>query len=338
MDIQTVFENFLNKVVNLNKGRVDRIEDAQRILSEFIKNQEDFKDLYIDVIPQGSYRQKTIIKPVGDKGTFDVDLLVRLKEKSDWSPADYHTKLAAVFKESGRYEDLTDTEGKTRCVTIDYEGDFHVDLVPAVERGGKYYVCNKTTDEFEETDGDSYAQWFEQQDANTSGHLVLIVRLLKYLRNSKGDFDTKSIILTTIAGIQVNPSDNFASIPESLSIILARMNDYLAQFESAPSIFNPAMPGETFDRHWKNDGTGFNNLKDAISAYADMAANALEATEKDEAVKRWNELFGDEFKDTDFGDGRSSSVGGVSAATATTGYAVGGSFAPPSQWSIDNDN
>lgn len=337
MDIHTAFENFLDKVVNLNKGRVDRIEEAQRILSEFIKNQEDFKDLYIDVIPQGSYRQKTIIKPVGDDGAFDVDLLIKLKENPDWSPADYHAKLAAAFKESGRYEDLTDTNGKTRCVTIDYEGDFHVDLVPAVERGGKYYVCNKTTDEFEETDGDGYSQWFEQQDANAGGHLVPVVRLLKYLQNSKGNFDTKSIILTTIAGMQVNPSDSFASTPEALSVILGRMNDYLSQFESAPSVLNPAMPGETFDRHWKNDGKGFSNLKAAVGAYADMALDALSTADPDEAVERWQELFGDGFKGEDSRNDKNNSAGGVSAATAATGYAVGGSFAPPSQWSGDDN-
>ena len=306
MDIQTVFENFLDKVVNLNKGRVDRIEEAQRILSEFIQNQEDFKDLYIDTIPQGSYRQKTIIKPVGDGGTFDVDLLIKLKENPDWTPANYHAKLAAAFKESGRYEYLTDTEGKTRCVTIDYEGDFHVDLVPAVERNGKYYVCNKTTDKFEETDGDGYAQWFEQQDVNSGGHLVPIVRLLKYLRDSKKDFDTKSIILTTIAGMQVNASDNFASIPDALSAILGRMNDYLSQFESAPPILNPAMPGENFDRHWKNDGKGFSNLKATISAYADISSDAISTTELGEAVDRWQELFGDGFPSEDEGGGKSA--------------------------------
>lgn len=301
MDIQTTFENFLDKVVNLNKDRVNRIEDAQGVLSKFIQNHDDFKDLYIDTIPQGSYRQKTIIKPVGDDGAFDVDLLIKLKENPDWSPADYHAKLAKAFKDSGRYEDLTDTQGKTRCVTIDYEGDFHVDLVPAVERNGSYYVCNKTTDEFEETDGDGYAQWFEQQDASAGGCLIPVVRLLKYLRDSKEGFETKSIILTTIAGMQVESSDSFGSIPEALSTILYRMNDYLSQFESAPSIPNPAMPGEDFDRHWKNDGKGFNDLKATIGAYAGIASDATSTSDADEALKLWKGLFGNNFS-TDSGN------------------------------------
>ena len=121
MDIQTIFEKFLENTVNLNKGRVERIEDAQRILTDFIKSCEDFKNLYIDTIPQGSFRQKTIIKPVGNSGTFDIDLLIKLKENFDWTASNYHARLAKAFKDSGTYEDITDTNGKTRCVTIDYK-------------------------------------------------------------------------------------------------------------------------------------------------------------------------------------------------------------------------
>jgi hypothetical protein len=331
MDIQTIFEKFLDKVVNLNKDRVNRIKEAQRILSDFIKNRDEFNALYIDTVPQGSFRQKTITKPVGNDGTFDVDLLIKLKENPDWSPTDYHSKLAAAFKDSGRYEDLTDTNGKTRCVTIDYEGDFHVDLVPAVERSGRYYICNKTTDQFEETDGDGYAQWFEQQDATTGGYLVPVVRMIKYLRDSKGEFDTKSIILTTIAGMQVRSGDNFSSLPAALSTILSRMNEFLSQFESAPSIPNPAMPGENFDRHWKNDGKGFNKLKATIGVYADRAFDAVSTTDAEEAVERWQELFGNEFSVT---DSNSKGVTG-SVASSVSATVVSRSFTPHSPYACE---
>jgi len=332
MDTQTIFEEFLDRIVNLNNDRVNRIKDAQRILSKFIRNQEEFKDLYIDTIPQGSYRQKTIIKPVGDDGTFDVDLLIKLNENQDWTPADYHAKLATTFRESGRYEDLTDTKGKTRCVTIDYEGDFHVDLVPVVKRGADYYVCDKTKTEFKDedkTDGDGYAQWFEQQDTNADGYLVPVVRLLKYLRDSKEDFDTKSIILTTVAGMQVIPDDSFASIPEALSAILERMNHYLSQFEIAPSIPNPAMPGEYFDRHWKDDEKGFNKLKVAIGVYADIADNAMEAENIEDAIKQWQKLLGDDFivEDTDSKSSTGSTAPTLAVGMATRSFTPGKPYA-----------
>lgn len=295
MNIQVYFEQFLDKVVNLNKARVDRIGDAQRILSEFIKTCDDFKDIYIDTIPQGSFRQGTIIKPIGEQGTFDVDLLVTLEEKPSWTATDYLTKLSDAFKESGVYEDITDTNGKTRCVTIDYKGDFHVDLVPAIQRQGNWYICNKTTGEFEKTDGDGYAQWFEQQNLLANGHLVEVVRLLKYLRDSGDDFDTKSIILTTIAGNQVEGGEGFTTLPESFTSVVVALDSYLNQFEIPPSVHNPAMPGETFDRHWKDDQSGFEKFKSSITRYARLATEASSISDSDEAVKAWRKLFGENF-------------------------------------------
>ena len=142
MNTQKIFENFLDAVVNLNKDRVDRIIAAQDVLIDFIKNQDEFKNLYLDTVPQGSYRQGTIIKPIGNDGSFDVDLLIKLKEHPSWSPADYLTNLADIFKDSKRYKNITDTYGKTRCVTIDYEGEFHVDLVPAIEKTNEWFIFN----------------------------------------------------------------------------------------------------------------------------------------------------------------------------------------------------
>ena len=42
---------------------------------------------------------------------------------------------------------------KTRCVTVDYAGDFHLDVIPRVAIDGKHYVCNRRANKFEETDG-----------------------------------------------------------------------------------------------------------------------------------------------------------------------------------------
>ena len=54
-------------------------------------------------------------------------------------------------------------------------------------------------------------------------------------------------------------------------------------------------------------------------------------------MEDWQELFGDDLSGRDSENDNSSSTVGVSLATAATGYAVGGSFAPPSQWSGDDN-
>lgn len=324
-DINKVFEDFLENTVNLNASRFEKIEKAQDVLGDFIKASDTFKDMYVGASLQGSARQKTIIKPVGEDDEFDADILITLKENTEWSPADYHANLASIFKDSDRYKDITDTRGKTRCVTIDYNSDFHVDLVPAIERDGQMYIFNKSTDEEECTDGDGYSQWFEQQDAYAGGYLVPVVRLIKYLRDSRNDFDTRSVILTTIIGMQVRSDDQFGSLSEAFVTIMDRLDTFLSIHEDAPTIENPAMPEETFDRNWKDDDNeSFKALKKAVETYAESASGA-------ESLEDWQELFGDKFKDED-GD---KSVGVAGAATA---YTLGSSFTPNSPWCSENDN
>jgi hypothetical protein len=328
MTTQELFNEFLEKVVNLNPDRVNRMKEAQRILSDFISNHSDFKDLFIDSIEQGSARQKTIIKPTGEDGTFDVDLMIRLKKHSSWSPKQYLEKLAEAFKSSGRYSDITDTYGKTRCVTIDYEGDFHVDLVPAVlQDDGSFSICNKSTDKFEITDGDGYAKWFEQCDFNAKNYLVPIVRLIKFLRDDKGEFNTKSIILTTIAANQITASEavagSYKDIPNALTSVLRKMDEYLSANDEPPAIVNPAMPGENFNRHWKSDKEGYKKFKAAIKDYAKKATAANQATEIEESIKLWKKLFGDKF-----GNGYSN----TSSSNSGNKYAV--PFTPKSPWGI----
>ena len=42
---------------------------------------------------------------------------------------------------------------KTRCVYIDYAGDFHLDLVPCITLDEECYICNNKENRFEDADG-----------------------------------------------------------------------------------------------------------------------------------------------------------------------------------------
>lgn len=295
MSTDQAFDNFLEQEINLNSTRLERIVKAEKVLSDFIKNNNIFSGIYKETIPQGSYRHKTIIKPIGKSGTFDVDLLIILDKKSGWSAKDYLLNLSKEFKNSGRYDDITDTRGKNRAVTINYEGDFHVDLVPGIKINNELLICNKSTNEFEKTDGDGYALWFDSKNIIANSFLIPTVRILKYLRDKSEDFDTKSIILTTIIGMQVEEGCVYHNLPSAFSTLVQNLHVYLEKHENPPSIINPAMPGENFDRHWKGDNEGFRNLKRSIKKYAVIAQKASQTGNDDEAIKVWKEIFGESF-------------------------------------------
>ena len=52
---------------------------------------------------------------------------------------------------------------KTRCVTIDYAGDFHLDVVPRITVNGRHYILNRVDNKRERTDGNGYRNWFNER-------------------------------------------------------------------------------------------------------------------------------------------------------------------------------
>ena len=159
---------------------------------------------------------------------------------------------------------------KTRCVTVDYAGDFHLDVVPRVTNNGKHYVCNRTDNKFEETDGIGYRDWFNEKNRITGGNLKRVVRLLKHLRDHKNSFTAKSILLTTLAGNTIKSSDEgtaaVSTVADTLETVLSRMNDYLQQHPNMPEIKNPVLPAEDFNRHW--DQRRYSNFRNRVQSYA----------------------------------------------------------------------
>jgi hypothetical protein len=291
------FAAFLKNTVNLNQTRVDQADAAFDTLTSFVKNATETKDLFKQSSRQGSLRQGTIIKPRTDQTEFDVDVLVDVKDVSDWKAADYLDAFHKAFKNSERYKELVDRRGKNRCVTIDYAtNDFHVDIVPSVERSGQCYIMNRRTNAFELTDGDGYAAWFTGRNEITGGaELVRVVRLCKYLRDEH-DWPVKSILLTTLLGLRVYDTDRattFPDTPTALITLLSRTDTWLQSQKTMPQVANPALPTETFTRHW--DQETFEAFQKKFHESTVDALAAYNEADADKSGEAWRKVFGDKF-------------------------------------------
>ena len=180
-------------------------------------------------------------------------------------------------------------------MTVDYAGDFHLDVVPRVTIDGKHYVCNRVDNKFEETDGNGYRDWFNEKNRITGGNLKRVVRLLKHLRDHKNSFTAKSILLTTLAGNTIRASDEgtaaVSTVANTLETVLIRMDSYLQQHPDMPEIRNPALPTENFNRHW--DQRRYANFRKRIQAYARTRRQAKDDPSAEKAIELWQELFGD---------------------------------------------
>ena len=294
------FRKFLSDHVNVNDSRMKRLRRAVRAVDDYLS--DNLKG-YQNMERQGSFALGTIIKPVKKNGEFDADIQIVMNPNDDWEPKDYINAIYNALDENANYSDKL--RRKTRCVTIDYAGDFHLDVVPRVTIQGQHYVCNRLENEFEPTDGNGYRDWFNEKNRITDGNLKRAVRMLKYLRDHKGNFTAKSILLTTLAGNTIESWDEgteaVSTVADTLCTILTRMDAYLQMNPWMPEIRNPVLPTETFNRHW--DQLRYENFRKRINAHAQTAREALDAESSEDAIKGWRKLFGEDF-------GKGSSGGG----------------------------
>ena len=286
------FKDFLRDEVNLNQSRLDRLNKGVRAVDNYLK---DHLTGYQKMERQGSYALGTLIKPVDDNDEYDADIQVIMNPNPKWQAKEYINEIHRTLKQNQNYADKLRL--KTRCVTIDYAGDFHLDVVPRVTIGGRHYVCNRTDNSFEETDGTGYRDWFNEKNRKTAGNLKRVVRLLKYLRDHKNNYTAKSILLTTLAGNTIRPSDErteaVSTVADTLVTVLTRMDDYLQQHPYMPEIRNPVLPTENFNRHW--DQTKYANFRKRVKSHAQTAEKAKSESSSEDAIKIWRKLFGESF-------------------------------------------
>ena len=287
----TYFQEFLSNEVDLNETRLQRLNQSSLAVDTFLREN---LEAYQKTERQGSYGLKTIIKPAGSR-EYDADMLLYVEWNMDNEPKDYINDAYDCLKQNGNYEDKV--HRKTRCVYIDYAGDFHLDLVPCIMLGETCYICNNKENRFEVTDGTGYRDWFNEKTRITNGNLKRVTRLLKFLRDHKGNFSVKSILLTTLIGNSVYSSDInsecFKDIPTSLKTISNRINCFLQTNVLMPEICNPVLSTESFTRHWDQDK--YRNFRDKFDIYNTKINEAFDAKEHNASVKKWRELFNDNF-------------------------------------------
>jgi hypothetical protein len=298
MKLIDYFQAFLENEVNLDDARLKRLHGSVEAISRFLEGSATFASHFIDTIPQGSYAHKTIIKPVRPNDEFDADLLLFLKEVEDWEPADYVSQLYTCFRGSGTYGAKVRL-GK-RCVTIDYAGDFHVDVVPYLERHGAKWITNRPENNFELTNPEGYNAWLDEKNRIANRHLVKAIRLLKYVRDYKSTFDVKSMVLNVLVGEQVNDaallSDPgcYADVPTTLRTVMSRLKGYLEARPYLPSIMDPGGTGENFSDRW--DQQGYASFRTAMLRYAVWIEDAWTETDVSASLVKWQRIFGDKFQ------------------------------------------
>ena len=294
------FTAFLENTVNLNDSRIDTLNDRVEAITTFLRNHDVFGEYFVDVIPQGSFAHRTIIKPVGTR-EYDADILLALTEHPEWTPAQYTLELRRALNSSTIYEGMAHM--RTRCVYIDYADPFHVDVVPYVE-SRRSITNNKEgcngEGAWQLTYPELMTAWLEEKYRITGNRLPAAMRLIKYLRDFKSTFAVKSVILTILVGSAVNESKTrsddkyYGDVPTVFVHVLEDLNAYLQLNPTMPAIMDPVGTGQDFRDRWDQDG--YANFRNWIEHYATKARAAYDA-DASSSLAAWQVIFGTGFKE-----------------------------------------
>ena len=295
------FSKFMRNTVNLNQSRIETLSSRVKAIDDFLKNDDVFGAIYKETRSQGSFAHRTIIKPSKKKQEFDADIVFYLKENLDWEPKHYIEELYKRFKANGTYEEKCGRG--TRCVTIDYAGEFHLDIVPCIHRenavfNDTFHICNRKENTEERTNPQGFTDWLAEKNRETGrNNLIKVIRLLKYLRDIKQTFSCKSILLTTLIANQIGGLRDltapYTDLPTTLRVLVGRLNDYLKDNAHMPVVCNPVDDNENFNRHW--DQAKYENFRNQIGRYTDWINDAFDEENQAESIKKWQKIFGDDF-------------------------------------------
>jgi hypothetical protein len=291
------FDSFLEETVNLNQSRLDLLDARVQSIVVTAGLDDVIGPILVGHIPQGSWAHRTIIKPVGTD-EYDADFLLQLEENDDWSdnPKCYVEETEAAFRGSTTYRDMV--RRKNRCVRIVYAGACHVDVVPYIIRAdGSKVIVNRETNDFEETNPEGFTAWMKEKDDLANGHLRRVIRLVKYIRDSKNTFSCPSVILTTLLGERIQAWDaesRYPDVPTALKSIVADLDGWLQLNATKPTIDDPSCPGTNFDHRW--DDAQYGNFRTQVHRYADWITTAYEEPDRNKSLAGWQKVFGPGFK------------------------------------------
>ena len=288
----------MRDTVNLNQTRINLLDESAETIKTFLKG-SGYGAKILRFADQGSWAHSTIIKPLPGKA-FDADLVMFVEEVEGWEAKDYINNLALVFRSSETYK--SKTKSFSHCATIEYVGERKLDIAPCViNRNGfeQYEVCNRTTNQFEQTDAEAYTGWVKQRNVWSKGNsLKKSVRLIKYLKDTKTTFTCQPVLLTTLLGERINLldeySNEFSDTPTALKFLMGRLDDWLQNQVYVPIVANPVLVTvEDFARGW--DQKKFNNFQDQIHRYREWIDQAYDEENRNDSIAKWRRVFGADF-------------------------------------------
>ncbi|WP_220763363.1 nucleotidyltransferase [Flavobacterium sp. UMI-01] len=162
--------------LELDATRKQQMESAYRAVNDVLsKDEEFFKNITISVYAQGSLLIDTTIKPLSGE-EFDLDIVLHIKDSyRNYTPSEIYEALYRVLSNHDTYRPLL--QRKNRCIRIDYNSDFHMDILPGciitINNNRLMIAENERRNSWSRTNPKDYGTWFKEIAERNKGSFIL---------------------------------------------------------------------------------------------------------------------------------------------------------------------
>lgn len=162
--------------LELDATRKQQMESAYRAVNDVLSRDEEFfKNITINVYAQGSLLIGTTIKPLSGE-EFDLDIVLHIEDSyRDNTPSEIYNALYRVLSNHDTYKPLL--QRKNRCIRINYNSDFHMDVLPgciiAINNNRLMIPEDERRISWSRTNPKGYADWFKEIAERNKGSFVL---------------------------------------------------------------------------------------------------------------------------------------------------------------------
>lgn len=283
-EVSEILKRLANNL-DIPPSKQKEVDEKYKAVSKWLSEEgSELSEFDPDIYSHGSFRLGTVVAPVG-RDEFDLDFVCQLSLRRNCDPSSLKKLVGNRLRSNGRYAPILIE--KNRCWRLNYSGDFHMDIMPAIpdySLGTNHiFVSDKELQQWKESNPKGFANWFnevmvpirksirvenrasveELPDSAIKTPLQRSIQFLKRYRDLKFGYRTKlkpsSIILTTLAAKAYNQQDNLYA---ALLSIATRMEDQIEYDGENPVVLNPANPNENLAEKWISHPERFEAFRD----------------------------------------------------------------------------
>jgi len=307
IDCSKEIDNFYNKNVRLPEEKQDEMRQRRKANQERLKAglKKNEKPIPKRHVKQGSYAMHTMVLPpdkdpkpdydIDDGAVFDRDEL-RGPQRGDMTPRETREMVREAL-DDGSFKKPPET--LKNCVRVHYEAGYHVDI--PTYRESEDAVGNTflelASSEWRKSDPTDLTVWFndvvvgKSPDNMNSRQMRREVCLLKKFTRSRKSWNMPSGLVISVLADNTYMAKNGRD-DETLFDLMQSIYDRLRV--AGHLVCNPCDSNEELTKG--ADDPKMQEFEDRLAWVLDRLSHVQNETcDRDEAMKRWNEVFNTDF-------------------------------------------